>query len=95
MNSNPPLLMNWLRVCARSLLGDCYLYETFKDFRTKVKPRQGRQMILVKCVYIIMKGCLIVGDWTPSTESFDNEENMIFTNKVHDFHYTRNVVDVP
>ena len=52
-------------------------------------------MILVKCVYIIMKGCLIVGDWTPSTESFDNEENMIFTNKVHDFHYTRNVVDVP
>ena len=87
--------MNWLRVCARSLLGDCYLYETFKDFRTKVKPGQGRKMILVKCVYIIMKGCLIVGDWTSSTESFDNEENMIFTNKVHDFHYTRNVVDVP
>ena len=95
MNSNPPLLMNWLRVCARSLLGDCHLYQTFKDFRTNVKPRKRRQMILVKFVYIIMKGCLIVGDWTPSTESFDNEENMIFTNKVHDFHYTRNVVDIP
>lgn len=52
-------------------------------------------MILVKCVYIIMKGCLIVCDWTPSTESFGNEENMIFTNKVRDFHYTKNVVDVP
>lgn len=52
-------------------------------------------MILVKCVYIIMKGCLIVCDWKPSTESFDNEEIMIFTNKVRDFHYTKNVVDVP
>lgn len=74
--------------------GDCYLYETFKDFRTKVKPRQRRNDFSQVCLHY-NEGCLIVGDWTPSTESFDNEENMIFTNKVHDFHYTRNVVDVP
>lgn len=30
-----------------------------------------------------------------SSESFDNEENMIFTNRVHYFHDTKKVVDVP